>query len=574
MAALLDNVKFNPTAGGTTDWTFSTAVTGYQSPALAGIVNGTKYKYFAVSADLSQWEIGEGAYNTGTGVLPRTTVLYNSSGTGAATGQSGAGTKVSFTNPPLVSIVALAEDLLTIPPTITATTASTFQNGLSAQDVLTINLGSIGSGAQINYAPHTAQTTMTINNAGGPIAITANDATSNPTNSFSPGIYLNTLEGSGVTPVGLPGGANAYGVTITGTGQPTQSSGNVAQVNFVNVSPGPYASTSDSGAMVLNIYGWKAGDTGLQFWTGGAASGGTFATPAQSVNGDALFQIAGIGTMNTGGFEGNPPVRIDARTTESQTSTTQGGALFFDTQTIGTTIEVTRLGIAENILVGAWTKGANTVNSAAGAILAKNGTAPSSAISGAAAFVPINGGWTIPFGNSGAAFLNLGATLPTIQGVLNLVYPRASNQGFSIHPSADTGGGAAISFENASGSQVGTVTTTSTSTLYATSSDRRLKKNIIDQEGAEVSSIIDRLKVVKHEWENGDVGSFIGFIAQDLYEVYPHAVVIGDTTDSKPGDKEFRGWGRADTLLIPLLVREIQSLRSRLDALEKTSVHS
>ena len=96
MAAWLDVCRYLPTLGGTTDWTFSAAVTGYASPALAGVVNTRVYKYRAESGDLSQWELGEGAYNTGTGVLARTTVLYNSSGTGTATGQSGAGTKISF----------------------------------------------------------------------------------------------------------------------------------------------------------------------------------------------------------------------------------------------------------------------------------------------------------------------------------------------------------------------------------------------------------------------------------------------------------------------------------------------
>jgi hypothetical protein len=114
MAAFLNVCRFNPTAGGTTDWTFVSAVTGYQSPALAGVVNGRVYKYRAESADLSQWELGEGAYNTGTGVLARTTVLYNSSGTGTGAGQSGAGTKISFAAAPQVAITALKEDLISV----------------------------------------------------------------------------------------------------------------------------------------------------------------------------------------------------------------------------------------------------------------------------------------------------------------------------------------------------------------------------------------------------------------------------------------------------------------------------
>lgn len=102
MAGFLNVVRFTPTAGGTTDWTYSAAVTGYQSPTAGGVVNGTIYRYRAESADLSQWEIGYGAYNTGTGVLARTTVLFNSSGTTS---------KINFSAAPQVSIVALAEDL-------------------------------------------------------------------------------------------------------------------------------------------------------------------------------------------------------------------------------------------------------------------------------------------------------------------------------------------------------------------------------------------------------------------------------------------------------------------------------
>lgn len=110
-----DNVKFNPTAGGTTDWTYSSSITGYQSPTAANVVNGATYEIFAISADLTQWELAEGIC-TITGGIPtfaRTTIFYNSSATGTKTpGQSGAGTKINFTNPPLVAIVAPGEYLL------------------------------------------------------------------------------------------------------------------------------------------------------------------------------------------------------------------------------------------------------------------------------------------------------------------------------------------------------------------------------------------------------------------------------------------------------------------------------
>lgn len=102
MAAFLDNCRFNPTLGGTTDWTYSSAVAGYQSPASAGAVNTTKYKYFAIDAS-NNWELGEGAWTTSGGVLARTTIVASSTGS-----------KISFAAAPQVAIVAIKEDMISV----------------------------------------------------------------------------------------------------------------------------------------------------------------------------------------------------------------------------------------------------------------------------------------------------------------------------------------------------------------------------------------------------------------------------------------------------------------------------
>ena len=105
MAAFLDVVNFLPVSSGTVDFVVASAVQGFQTPASAGVVNGRTYKYRAESADLSQWEVGEGTYNTSTNTLARTTVLYNSLGTTA---------KINFSTIPQVGIVALKSDLISI----------------------------------------------------------------------------------------------------------------------------------------------------------------------------------------------------------------------------------------------------------------------------------------------------------------------------------------------------------------------------------------------------------------------------------------------------------------------------
>lgn len=126
-SSFINSCRFNPTLGGTTDWTYSSAVTGYNSPALAGAVNALVYSYRAESNDLSQWEEGIGAYNSSTGVFARTTVLCNSSGTGTGAGQSGAGTKITFSTVPQVAIVALADDLLLFNAAMSLTAAQAAQ---------------------------------------------------------------------------------------------------------------------------------------------------------------------------------------------------------------------------------------------------------------------------------------------------------------------------------------------------------------------------------------------------------------------------------------------------------------
>jgi hypothetical protein len=154
-AAWLDGCRFNPTLGGTTDFVVSSLVVGYQTPASAGAVNATIYKWRAESADLSQWEDFEGGYTVGTTTVARTTVLYNSSGTGTGVGQSGAGTKINFTTPPQVACVALKEDLLS------AVEANNFSAAQQTQARSNIN-----ATANKAYAESTTLTTGTTTMAG------------------------------------------------------------------------------------------------------------------------------------------------------------------------------------------------------------------------------------------------------------------------------------------------------------------------------------------------------------------------------------------------------------------------
>jgi hypothetical protein len=109
---------------------------------------------------------------------------------------------------------------------------------------------------------------------------------------------------------------------------------------------------------------------------------------------------------------------------------------------------------------------------------------------------------------------------------------------------------------------IGSITHNGTATAYNTSSDRRLKENIAPADNA--GSVIDAIAVVKHDWKVGGHTRY-GIIAQDLHSVAPEAVLVGDADDVE----ELKNpWGVDYSKLVPMLVKEIQSLRERVTQLE------
>jgi hypothetical protein len=111
-----------------------------------------------------------------------------------------------------------------------------------------------------------------------------------------------------------------------------------------------------------------------------------------------------------------------------------------------------------------------------------------------------------------------------------------------------------IGFRNASGTTVGSITVNSSTTSYNTSSDERLKQNIQDAYSA--SSLIDSLQVRQYDWKTGGLHQRYGFVAQELVTVAPEAV-------HQPADPE-EMMAVDYSKLVPMLVKEVQSLRKRL----------
>jgi hypothetical protein len=105
--------------------------------------------------------------------------------------------------------------------------------------------------------------------------------------------------------------------------------------------------------------------------------------------------------------------------------------------------------------------------------------------------------------------------------------------------------------------ELGSITQNGTTgVLYNTTSDQRLKENI--QDAASASSLIDSLQVRQYDWKSDGSHQRYGFIAQELVTVAPEAV-------HQPADPD-EMMAVDYSKLVPMLVKEIQSLRQRLAA--------
>jgi hypothetical protein len=115
-------------------------------------------------------------------------------------------------------------------------------------------------------------------------------------------------------------------------------------------------------------------------------------------------------------------------------------------------------------------------------------------------------------------------------------------------------------FYNSSGTIAGSIQHTGvTTTAYATSSDERLKENIVDAPNA-LEKIIN-IPVRSYDWKEDKAHVEYGFIAQELEKIYAEPVGVGDDVKENPWNVEY---GR----LTPILVKAIQELNAKVTALE------
>jgi len=120
-----------------------------------------------------------------------------------------------------------------------------------------------------------------------------------------------------------------------------------------------------------------------------------------------------------------------------------------------------------------------------------------------------------------------------------------------------------ICFKNIN-SVVGTISTSGSSTSYNTSSDHRLKENVV-----EMTDATTRLKQLQPKRFNfiADADTTVdGFLAHEVQSVVPEAITGTHNEVDADGNPVYQGIDQSK--LVPLLVKTIQELEARIVALE------
>jgi hypothetical protein len=118
--------------------------------------------------------------------------------------------------------------------------------------------------------------------------------------------------------------------------------------------------------------------------------------------------------------------------------------------------------------------------------------------------------------------------------------------------------GELIRFAKGTTTAVGSISVTASTTAYNTSSDQRLKENIADADDA--GSKVDAIQVRQFDWKADGSHQDYGMVAQELMTVAPEAVSVSEDPEDMMGVDYSK--------LVPMLIKEIQSLRNRVATLE------
>jgi hypothetical protein len=177
--------------------------------------------------------------------------------------------------------------------------------------------------------------------------------------------------------------------------------------------------------------------------------------------------------------------------------------------------------------------------------------------------------------SSGRVFAATTNTAPSVNNVYGVVLNSngdgvyaagvcqfSANGSAALNLNRGSDDGTTMSFRR-TGTLVGAINVTGSSTSYVTSSDYRLKENIAPMTDALAK--VSALKPCTYTWKEGGQASQ-GFIAHELQEVCPDAVV--GEKDAVNEDGSINPQGIDTSFLVATLTAAIQELKAELDTVK------
>ena len=171
---------------------------------------------------------------------------------------------------------------------------------------------------------------------------------------------------------------------------------------------------------------------------------------------------------------------------------------------------------------------------------------------------------TMRINNGGKVLINTTSALGSGQGVLHLK-GAASNTVCNVQTASN--GEAGFIFINASGTTVGNITINSSATVFSTSSDYRLKENIVTEWDA--TTRLKQLKPSRFNFKDDKDTTVDGFIAHEVSSIVPEAITGEKDAVDADGNPVYQGIDQSK--LVPLLVKSLQEAIAEIDTL-KTKV--
>jgi len=160
-------------------------------------------------------------------------------------------------------------------------------------------------------------------------------------------------------------------------------------------------------------------------------------------------------------------------------------------------------------------------------------------------------------------FVRIGSPSPAVDAFLNV---ECNTSTAAIESSVDGGGVTLrthISFSNSNGT-VGSITTTGSATAYNTSSDYRLKENVVPLTGA--ADRLNQLQVHRFNFIADPDKTVDGFIAHEAQAVVPECVTGTKDEVDADGNPVYQGIDQSK--LVPLLTAALQEAMERIETLE------